>query len=545
MDLSDTRHDTGLDSDPYIDVLVVGAGFAGLYQLHHLRQKNFSVHVVDAAADIGGIWYWNCYPGARVDTLGGIYQYSDPQLWRNWDYSELFPSWEEVRQYFHYVDGQLDLSRDISFNTRVTAAEYDDTSRRWTVTTDRGVTFFPRFVVMCIGFASKPYVPTIEGLEQFSGECHHTAAWPQGGLDFTDKRVGVVGTGASGVQVVQEAAKCAKSVTVFQRTPILALPMRQQQLDDDAQGAVKASLPERFSMRAETFAGFDMDFRDQAALEVTAEQRNEVYEELWQKGGFHPWLATFNDILFDEEANATAYAFWRDKTRERINDPRIAEMLAPTIAPHPFGTKRPSLEQDYFDVFNQPNVTLVDVRDTPIVRVTPAGVSTTAADHELDILVLATGFDALTGGYFAIDIRGTGGLALQEKWHDGVRAHLGVATEGFPNLLMVYGPQSPAGFCNGPTCAELQGDKIVETLVYVRDHGYSRIEASRQAEESWRDHVLDVAAQSLFNRADSWYVGANIPGKPREMLNYPAGVPPYLEQWRECVDSGFKGFEMS
>lgn len=544
MNLSDARHASGSDSDPYIDVLVVGAGFAGLYQLHQLRARNFSVHVVDAAADIGGIWYWNCYPGARVDTLGGIYQYSDPQLWQNWEYSELFPSWEEVRRYFHYVDGQLDLSRDISFNTRVTAAEFDEDSRRWTVTTDRGVTFFPRFVVMCIGFAAKPYVPAIEGLEQFSGECHHTATWPQGGLDFTDKRVGVIGTGASGVQVVQEAAKCAKSVTVFQRTPILALPMRQQKLDDDAQRAIKASLPDRFSRRSETFAGFDIDFRDQGALELTAEQRTEVYEQLWRKGGFHPWLGTFNDILFDEESNATAYAFWRDKTRERINDPRVAELLAPTIAPHPFGTKRPSLEQDYFEAFNQDNVTLVDVRDTPIERVTSAGSSTTVADYELDILVLATGFDALTGGYFAIDIRGTGGRTLEQKWHDGVRAHLGVATEGFPNLLMVYGPQSPAGFCNGPTCAELQGDRIVETLVYLRDHGYSRIEASRQAEDSWRDHVLDVAAQSLFNLADSWYIGANVPGKPREMLNYPAGVPAYLEHWRECVDSGFKGFEM-
>ncbi|KQY08936.1 cyclopentanone 1,2-monooxygenase [Mycobacterium sp. Root135] len=545
MDLSDAHHDTGFDSDPNIDVLVVGAGFAGLYQLRRLREANFTVHVVDAAADLGGIWHWNCYPGARVDTLGGIYQYSDPQLWENWDYTELYPSWEEVRKYFQYVDTQLDLSRDISFNTRVTTATFDETSRRWTVTTDRGVTFFPRFVVMCIGFATKPFVPHIEGLERFSGECHHTAAWPQGGLDFTDKRVGVIGTGASGVQVVQEAAKCAKAVTVFQRTPILALPMRQQQLDDDAQLAIKAGLSERFSMRSETFAGFDLDFRDQSALELTSEQRTEVYEQLWRRGGFHPWLGTFNDILFDDEANATAYAFWRDKTRERIKDPRVAEILAPMVAPHPFGTKRPSLEQDYYEAFNQDNVTLVDVRDTPIVRVGPAGVATTVADHEFDILVLATGFDALTGGYFAIDIRGTGGLALTQKWHDGVRAHLGVATEGFPNLLMVYGPQSPAGFCNGPTCAELQGDQIVETLVYVRDHGYTRIEASRQAEESWRDHVLDVAEQSLFNRADSWYMGANVPGKPREMLNYPAGVPAYLAHWRECVDSGFKGFEMS
>jgi cation diffusion facilitator CzcD-associated flavoprotein CzcO len=541
---ADSSMELGTDADPYVDVLVVGAGFAGLYQLHNLRKRGFAVHVVEAGAELGGIWYWNCYPGARVDTLGAIYQYSDPALWQDWDYTELFPSWEEVRAYFRYVDAKLHLSRDVSFNTRITAAEFDEDTRRWVVSTADDVKFFPRYLVMCIGFASKPYLPKIQGMQDFLGECHHTATWPQEGADLSGKRVGVIGTGASGVQVVQEAGRCAEQLTVFQRTPILALPMRQQQLDEDARRAVKIAQPNQFKKRAETFAGFDIDFLDRSALELTAIERRQIYEGLWEKGGFYPWLGTFNDILFDDEANATAYAFWRDKTRLRIKDPLVAEKLAPEIPPHPYGTKRPSLEQNYFEVFNQDNVTLVDVRETPIERITGSGVSTTTAHYDLDTLVLATGFDALTGGYFAIDIRGTNGTTLQQKWHDGVRTHLGIATEAFPNLLMVYGPQSPAGFCNGPTCAEIQGDIIVDTLVYLRNHGFSRIEASRQAEEQWREHVLESAGQSLFNRADSWYVGANIPGKPREMLNYPAGLPAYLAKWRECIEAGYKGFDM-
>lgn len=528
------------------DAIVIGAGFAGLYQLERLRSLGHRVRVLEAGGDIGGIWYWNCYPGARVDTIGGIYQYSRDDLWKDWDYTELYPSWEEVRAYFKYVDERLDLSKDVQFNTRVVRAEFDESDQLWTVYAQDGSSFQARFVVSCIGFAAKPFIPSIPGLDDFRGEVHHTAQWPQEGLDFAGKRVGVIGTGASGVQVIQEASKTAAHLTVFQRTPMLALPMRQRELDDQARAEVKASLPERFQRRAETFAGFDIDFLPQGAGDVTQEERLEIFERLWEAGGFHPWLGTFNDILFGEEGNDAAYAFWRDKTRARIQDPRIAEVLAPTVAPHPFGVKRPSLEQDYYESFNRDNVTLVDIKRTPIEWVTPAGVTT--ADgvlHELDILVLATGFDALTGGLFDMDIRGTGGIALQDKWNHGVRAHLGVATAGFPNFLMVYGPQSPAGFCNGPTCAELQGEQIVQVLDHVLNSGLSRIEATSEAEEEWRQGVLEVTAMTLFDKADSWYLGANVPGKPREMINYPAGVPTYLAKWGESVEGGYSGFELS
>jgi cation diffusion facilitator CzcD-associated flavoprotein CzcO len=534
--------DRAEESAEELDVLVVGAGFAGLYQLDRLRSLGFSVKVIEAGSRIGGIWYWNCYPGARVDTEGAIYQYSREDLWRDWSYSERYPAWDEVRRYFDHVDEKLDLSRDIRFDTRVEAAEFDDDRRQWVVRTSAGDTVRARWFVLCTGFGSKPHIPRIAGLDEFAGACHHTGLWPQTGLDLTGKRVGVIGTGASGVQVIQEAARDAAHLTVFQRTPNTALPMHQQTFDDAAQRRLKEELPERFRRRAEVFAGFDFDFLDTTALEVSPEERTATYEKLWAEGGFHFWLGTFQDVLSDEAANDTVYAFWRDKVRQRIDDPAIADKLAPMQPRHPFGVKRPSLEQNYYDVFNQDDVTLVDLTESPIQRVTPEGVQTADELHELDVLVLATGFDAVTGGLTAIDIRGTRGESLGEKWGAGVRAHLGAATADFPNLLFVYGPQSPSGFCNGPTCAELQGELVVQMLDDLRARGATRFEATRDAEEAWREHVLEVAAATLFPRADSWYVGANVPGKPREMLNYPGGLPQYLQRWKDCAAEGYSGF---
>ena len=528
-----------------LDVLVVGAGFAGLYQLDRLRKLGFSVRVFEAGADIGGIWYWNCYPGARVDTYGPIYQYSREDLWREWNYSELYPSWEEVREYFHYVDKKLDLSRDVRFNTRVSAAEFDEDRNQWIIQADDGSVVRARFFVLCTGFGSKPYIPALEGLESFGGEWHHTAKWPQEGLDFTGKRVGVIGTGASGVQVIQEASRHAAHLTVFQRTPNLALPMRQKKLDEETSRRMKEDYPARFRRRGEVFGGFDFDFMPKSALEVSPQERLAIYEDLWAKGGFYSWIGTFNDVLMNEEANRTAYAFWRDKTRARIKDPAVADKLAPMDPPHPFGVKRPSLEQYYYEVFNQDNVTLVDLRKSPIERITPKGVKTRDGEHELDILVLATGFDAVTGGLTSIDIRGTQGVTLKDKWAKGARAHLGMASAGFPNLLYIYGPQSPSAFCNGPTCAELQGELVVECLEYLRQRGLTRIEATTVAEESWRDYSIELSQAGLFTQADSWYMGANVPGKPREMLAYTGGLPAYLQKCKECAEKGYEGFALA
>ncbi len=528
-----------------LDVLVVGAGFTGLYQLHRLRQQGFSVRLFEAGADLGGIWYWNCYPGARVDTHVPMYEFSSEELWRDWDWTERFPSWEELRRYFKYVDQKLDLSKDIVFNTRVEAADFDEDRRRWVVRTQEGGLVRTRFLVLCTGFAAKPYIPDLKGLDRFAGAKHHTACWPQSGLDLTGKRVGVIGTGASGVQVVQEAAAVAAELTVFQRTPILALAMQQRALDEAAQVEAKRDYPARFARRSESFGGFDFHASGKSALEVSPAERRAVYEASWAAGGLSFWASTFYDVMMNLEANRTAYDFWREKVQARIRDPKLAEKLAPKEPPHPFGVKRPSLEQTYYDAFNQENVRLVDLKETPIVEVTPNGVKTAEAEHEFDILVLATGFDAVTGGLTQIDIRGVEGLTLKEKWAQGAQTHLGLASAGFPNLLFLYGPQSPSGFCNGPTCAELQGDWVVDFLTHMRDAGVRRFDATRAAEAAWKAHVEQVGAMTLFPLADSWYMGANIPGKPRELLNYPGGVPLYLQLCRESAEKGYEGFVLA
>jgi cation diffusion facilitator CzcD-associated flavoprotein CzcO len=525
-----------------LDVVIVGAGFAGLYLLDRLRGMGMSVQVFEAGNGPGGVWYWNCYPGARVDSPGPMYQFSRDDLWRDWKFSELYPSWQQIREYFHYVDKKLGLSRDIRFNTRVNEAEFDPARNRWTVRSSDGSVTRARYFVLCTGLGSKPYVPELQGLSDFAGERHHTALWPQQGLDLAGKRVGVIGTGASGVQVAQEAAAVAAHLTVFQRTPNLALPMRQKKLDDDTIRRMKEGYPLAYQKRRTSFGGFDYQFLEKAASEVSDEERQATFERIWEIGGLAPWVGSFNDLLTNEQSNRAAYDFWRDKTRARIKDPALAEILAPTEPIHPYGTKRPSLEQNFFDIFNQSNVSLVDLRKTPIESVTRSGIKTAAGEHDLDILVLATGFDAVTGGLTSIDIRGTQGETLREKWAKGVRAHLGMAAAGFPNLLFVYGPQSPNAFANGPTCAELQGDWIARLLDHVRRRDWTRFEATAPAEEAWRAQVIEMASGTLFPRADSWYVGANIPGKPREMLSFAGGLSTYMAKCNESAERGYEGF---
>ncbi|HWF76422.1 MAG TPA: NAD(P)/FAD-dependent oxidoreductase [Caulobacteraceae bacterium] len=536
---------THLPNGGVLDVAVVGAGFAGLYQLHRLRQLGFRVRVLEAGSELGGIWWWNCYPGARVDSHAPLYEYAMEDLWQGWTWTERFPSWKELRAYFRYVDGKLGLSRDVRLDTRVTGAAFDEVRRVWVIETDAGDPVRARFLVLCTGFAAKAYVPKFEGLETFAGEQTHTAHWPQGGIPLAGRRVAVIGTGASAVQVVQEAAPVAERLTVFQRTPNLALPMQQKPLDPAGQAQAKAGYPAIYARRAHNFGGYDYQGIGKGAFEVTDAERRAVFEDRWAEGGFAFWANTFNDILRDEVSNRAAYDFWREKVRARIKDQAVAEKLAPAEPPHPFGAKRPSLEQTYYDAFNRPNVELVDVNETPIERITPTGVKTTAREHDADLLVLATGFDAVTGGLTQIDIKSTRGQALKDYWADGVRTHLGLAAAGFPNLLVMYGPQSPAGFCNGPSAAELQGEVIVGLLAWLRARGVTRIEATRAAEDAWNAHVEEAAAGTLFLKANSWYLGANIPGKPRQLLNYPGGLPLYLAKCAECAAVGYAGFELA
>ena len=524
------------------DVIVVGAGFAGLYQLQRLRALGLRVVLLEAGSDLGGVWHWNCYPGARVDTHVPMYEFSDERIWRDWYWEERFPDWRALRSYFDHVDGIWDVRRDIRFDTRVESGAWDEASHTWTMRTSAGEQLRSRFVVLCTGFAAKPFVPDLPGLADFAGACHHTARWPQGGLPFDGLRVGVLGTGASGVQVTQEAAKVAAEVTVFQRTPMLALPMRQRRLTHEEQDADKAGYPARFELRTQTNTGFDYRSTGDSTFSVSDAERQAIYERLWMAGGFAFWSGGFTDLVLDERANATAYEFWRERVRERVRDRAAAELLAPSRPPHPFGVKRPSLEQDYYDVFDQSNVSLVDLRSSPIDAVTRTGVRAAAGRHDLDVLVLATGFDAVTGGLTDLQLRGSAGTSLGEHWRDGVRTQLGLACSGFPNLLFLYGPQSPSGFCNGPTCAEVQGDWVIDLLRHVGDRGVTRFEATPEAEAAWRDLVQSIASMTLFPKADSWYMGANVPGKRREMLNWPGGLQLYLAACRESAADGYRGF---
>lgn len=534
-----------------LDVLVVGAGFAGLYQIDQLRKRGHTVHAFESASGLGGVWYWNCYPGARVDTWGPMYQFSDEALWRDWKFSELYPDWSEVRQYFEYADAKLGFSKDITFDTRVTAARFDETDRRWRVTaenirTGETIEVSARFVVLCTGFGSKPYIPDIPGLENFRGEVHHTARWPQSGTPIEGRRVAVIGTGASGVQVAQEAAPVAEHLTVFQRTPMLALPMRQRPISDEDDAREKTTYAERMGQRNGTFAGFDYDMIAQATSDVSDAEREATYERLWEIGGFVPWLGNYSDFFFSAESNRRFYDFWRDKTRARIKNQDLWESLAPTEPPHPFGVKRPSLEQRYYEIFDQDNVDLVDLQRTPIERVTEKGIVTSdGVEHEIDLLVLATGFDSVTGGITAIDIRSTQGESFAETFKDGAHTALGAATSTFPNLFFIYGPQSPSAFCNGPTCAEAQGEWVVNFIDHLQRNQHTRVEATPEAEQKWSQMIDGITEQALFSQAKSWYMGANIPGKKVQMLMWPGGLPGYLNEVNGSAASGYPEFSIA
>jgi cation diffusion facilitator CzcD-associated flavoprotein CzcO len=528
-----------------LDVLVVGGGFSGLYALDQLRDRGFAVKVWDAAGDFGGIWWWNCYPGARTDSTGQVYQFSRKDLWKDFDFKELFPSFDGVREYLQYVVSKLDLRRDVTFNTFVDKARWDEESRTWTVTSTDGKTQKAKNVIVATGFGSKPLYPDIKGLDTFAGECYHTARWPQGGVDMTGKKVIVLGTGASGVQVIQEAGSVADELTIFQRTPNLALPMRQRQLTPEDNEAFRSDMPRRFKVRSRAFAGFDFDFMPIMGADLTAEELKAEYDKLWEHGGFELWLGTLGDMLGDEKVNRTFYDYWRAKVHERVKDPVKAELLAPAIPIHPFGVKRPALEQNYFDVFDRDNVHLIDHNDEPILEVVPNGVITKNGLIEADLLVLATGFDNNRGGIMAIDIEGSGGGKLRDKWAGKVETNFGLSTAGFPNLLFLYGPQSPSGFCNGPTSAEEQGDIVVEFLQHLRDQGVTRFENTRESELAWTSHLDELFEASMFTKAKSWYWGANVPGKPAQMLNYCGGLQSYFDQWSADQTSGYSNYELS
>ena len=533
------------DTVEELDALIVGGGFAGCYQLMQLRDAGFNVKLYDNAAQIGGIWYWNCYPGARVDSTCPLYQFSREDLWKDWEYTELFPAWTEIRKYFEYVDKKLNLSKDVRLNTRIESARFDQEKNQWIIKTDAGATVRARFFIVCTGFASKPYIPKLEGLESFAGPVAHAGRWPQEGLDFTDKRIGVIGTGSSGVQLAEQASLKAKHLTVFQRTPALALPLRQVKLDTETQKRMKEDYPGIMHLRRTSFAGFDYEFQTTSWYDCTPEERQAMFEKVWEEGAFHPWLGTFREILVDEEANEAAYVFWRKKVHARVRDPEVAEKIAPEKKPIFYGTKRMGLEQWYFDIFNKDNVELADLKEAPIERVTPNGIQTKNKFYELDMILLGTGFDAVTGGVPSIDIHGTQGETLAQHWSKGFRTAFGTASAGFPNLFFIYGPQSPAAVANGPSLAEHQGEWVVACLKYLREHQHNRIDATPEMEAYWLEQVNTIANASLLSRTRSWWFGGNIPDRGLESLYYLGGMPLFLEECWNSAKKGYEGFRLS
>ncbi|KAF2179299.1 FAD/NAD(P)-binding domain-containing protein [Zopfia rhizophila CBS 207.26] len=530
-----------ISATPAYDAIIVGGGFGGCYTLHKLREAGFKCLVIDDAGDLGGVWYWNCYPGARVDTKVPLYEFSDENIWKDWFWSEKYPGVSEIREYFAHVESKLHLKKDILFNTRVVAAEFDESSIQWKVKTDDSTERSTRYLILCTGFAAKPYIPKFRGLDTFAGISCHTSKWPQGGIDFKGKRAGIIGNGSSGLQVIQEVGPEVAHLAVFQRSPTYALPMRQGPLTKKEQD--KSTYSDLYELRRQTFAGIDTEFRPKNAIEEPDEERNRFFQEIWEEGGLSFWLGTYQDVIRNKESNRHAYHFWRSKVLPRIKDPKKAELLAPADPPYYFGTRRATLEQRYYEVYNQGNVELIDAKANPITEVVPNGVIT--ADgvlRELDILVLATGFDSVTGGILSIDIRGCKGESLQTKWAKGTYTNLGLMTAGFPNMMLLYGPQGPTSFCNGPTCAEVQGDWIVNAMLRVREHGKIRLDAKREAEEEWRVLVNQIGDATLLPFTNSEYMGTNIPGKPKEMLNYLGGLVDYTRRITSTIAMGFPGF---
>jgi cation diffusion facilitator CzcD-associated flavoprotein CzcO/acetyl esterase/lipase len=525
------------------DAIVVGAGFAGLYALHRLRAAGLRVRVLEQGDGVGGTWYWNRYPGARCDIESVDYSYSfSEELEQEWEWSERYPAQPEILRYLNHVADRFDLRRDIELGKRVVEARYEPGS--WHVATDDGATYSATYCIMACGCLSVPHRPAIEGLDDFEGEWHHSARWPHEGVDLAGKRVGVIGTGSTGIQLVPQLAEQAEHLYVFQRTANFSMPAHNRALDPDVRAAIKASYRERRRRARESLSGVPSSHPDvlpqRSALEVAPEDRVQAYERGWAAGGIGGITLAFNDIITNAEANGTAADFVRDKIRELVRDPATADALCPTT--HPIGTKRICVDTDYFATYNRDDVTLVDVRSAPIVRLTPRGIETTSAEYELDVIVFATGFDAMTGPLLAIDVRGREGRRLKDKWSDGPRTYLGLATAGFPNLFLVTGPGSPSVLSNMVLSIEQHVDWIADCIAHLRERGLATIEATPDAEDGWVAHVNEVADATLFPQASSWYIGANIPGKPRVFMPYLGGVGSYRAHCDAVAAGGYAGF---
>ncbi len=531
-----------------LDVVVVGAGLSGVYLLYRMRELGLRTRVLEAGSDVGGTWYWNRYPGARCDTESMFYAYSWPtELRQKWMWTSRYPEQHEIQGYIRHVVDEFDLERDMQFNTRVASATFDEEATRWTVTTEAGERFTARFCIMATGCITRPNLPDIPGVEDFAGETYHTARWPKEGVDFAGKRVGVIGTGSTGIQAIPVIAKEAKHLTVFQRTAQYSIPAWNGPIDRQYEAEIKANYDELWEQCRNGSTGMVYEVRDVSVWDETPEQREKEFERRWQDGGF-AFLFAYNDLLTDKKANDEAGKFVRNKIRERVDDPDVAELLMPVT--YPFATKRLCVDTDYYEAYNRDNVKLVSLRQTPIEKMTQTSVTTSDAQFELDALVFATGFDGMTGALFAIDIRGRDGVELRKKWADGPRTYLGLGTAGFPNLFTITGPGSPSVLSNMMTSVEQHVEWVSECIGHLDEEGHETIEPTLEAEDAWVDHVNEVADGTLFPLTDSWYTGANVKDsanvtKVRIFTPYVGGVGVYREKCDEVAAKGYDGFVLA
>ncbi len=542
---SENGQTAGRGAADHVDAVIVGAGFAGLYMLHRLRDKlGLKAEVIEAATGVGGTWFWNRYPGARCDIQSVHYSYAfSEELQQEWTWSEKYAAQPEILSYLNFVADRFDLRRSISLGTRVTAATFDEASNSWDVETDSGRRLRARYVISAVGCLSAGHVPSFPGVEAFAGKTYHTGRWPVEGVDFTGQRVGIIGTGSTAIQTIPFIAQQASHLTVFQRSATYATPLGNTPSDPAEGGDGPGEAATRLAMEWESWAGVPFPRIRPSGKGVSAEERTAWFEECWAQGGFALWGGSYADLLFDPELNEAAAEFIRAKIKQKVRDPAVAELLTPRGIP--YGTKRPVCETGFYETFNRDNVTLVDIKAAPIVEITATGLRTAAATHELDSLIFATGFDAFTGALFAMNIRGRGGKRLQDHWGEGPRNYLGLSIHGFPNLFTITGPFSPSVLFNMPRGIEQHCDWIADSIAAMERQNLASMEATAEAEAAWMAEVKAIADMTLFPTTDSWYLGANIPGKPRVFMVFLAGGKRYKEICDEVVADNYRGFALS
>ena len=527
-----------------LDAVVIGTGVAGLYQLYKLRdEQGLKVKAVDTATGVGGTWYWNRYPGARFDSEAYIYQYLfSEDLYKGWSWSERFPGQPEIERWLNYVADRLDLRKDIRFSTTITSAVFNEATQRWTITTDIGDVIDAQFLITCCGMLSAPLTSMFPGQETFKGELVHTGRWPKQDVDLSGKRVGVVGNGATGIQVIQTIAGEVGSLKVFVRTPQYIIPMKNPKYGPKEVEAYKARFQELRETLPFSFTGFEYDFTNGNWKDLTQEQRHAVLEKIWNEGSLRLWLASFSEMFFEEDVSEEISEFVRKKMRARLKDPKLCEALIP--ADYGFGTHRVPLETNYLEAYHRPNVELIRVKENPITRITPEGIQLADGTvHELDVIILATGFDAGSGALTRIDIRGRDGRSLKDEWSRDIRTTMGLQVHGYPNLFTTGAPLAPStALCNMTTCLQQQVEWISDCIAYLRDNDLSVIEPMKETEDAWVAHHDEIANTTLVTKTNSWYMGSNVDGKPRRLLSYIGGVGPYRKKCDEVASSAYPGF---